>query len=108
MALNKKHLTQLGGIHGFKINTVGLLKEIADAGLDRKMGVLKVPLNVLLKYLKSVAERSAQLNDPILNKIMCDMALYEVANPESKDFDPEILKIVKNAAIKQQQKEKKK
>lgn len=102
-----KSLTQIGGEHGFKIQTVTLLHEIADAGLDRGMGVLKVPLNVLVRYLDSVATRASQLNDPILNKLMCDMALYEVADPSSKEYNQEVLDEVYQKAKQQRIEENK-
>jgi len=92
--------------HGFKLNTVGLLKEIAESGLDIKQGILKIPLNILMRYLDSVATRASQLNDPILNKIMCDMALYEVSDPNSKEYDRDVVDEVYESAKKQRKKEK--
>jgi hypothetical protein len=102
-----KDLTKkIGGEHGFKIDAVALLTEIADCALYPKMGVLKVPLNILLRYVDSIATRASELNDPILNKIMCDMALYEVANPSSKDYDASVLEQVYKAAKEQREREK--
>ncbi len=98
---------RIGGEHGFKIDTVGLLTEIADSGLAKNMGILKIPLNTLMRYLRSVATRASQLNDPILNKIMCDMALYEIASPSSKDYDPKIIAQVYELAKEQREQEQK-
>lgn len=80
--------------NGFKVHTAELLKEIADCGLDRNMGVLKVPLNIFRKYLIDIAERSAELDDPILNEIMINMTLYEESDPKSKDFDKQVIEDV--------------
>lgn len=62
----------------FRIDSVQLLTEIADAGLSRNMGVLKVPLNIFRDYLGQVAQRASELDDPKLNIIMLKMGLYEV------------------------------
>ena len=70
---------------GFRVDTMGLLTEIADSGLDRRMGVLKIPLNVFKNILGEVAERAIQLNDPQLNILMLKLALYEVHPHEILD-----------------------
>lgn len=70
---------------GFRVDTMGLLTEIADAGLDRRMGVLKIPLNIFKNILGEVAERATQLNDPKLNILMLKLALYEVPPHEIPD-----------------------
>jgi hypothetical protein len=81
--------------HGFKIHTPNFLKEVTDNALGAtNMGVLKVPMNVFRKYLVKVAERAVELNDPVMNKLMVDMTLYEVADPESKDFDRSVIEKV--------------
>ena len=41
--------TKEKGFMEFRVDTMSLLTEIADAGLDRKMGVLKLPLNILFR-----------------------------------------------------------
>ncbi len=73
----------------FKINTPAFLKEVFDHN-PTLGGVLKVPVNVLRNYLQQIAERASQLNDPKLNAIMCQMALYAIADPYDKDnYDAE-------------------
>lgn len=67
----------------FKINTPQFLKEVFD-NYPGNGGVLKVPVNVLRTMLWAVAERASELNDPILNGLMCDMALYAIADPYDK------------------------
>ena len=86
-------------IHGFKVHTSGLLTEIADAGLYRGMGVLYHPMNIFRRYLISIAERASELNDPILNKIMADMTLYEAVDPKSKDYDDKVIKKINKEYI---------
>lgn len=53
-----------------------------------------VPANTLRLYLIQIAQRAAELNDPKLNAIMCQMALYSVADPYSPEFDKEITRKV--------------
>ena len=62
----------------FRVDTIGLLTEIADAGLERNMGVLKIPLNIFKNLLGEVAQRAIILNDPELNILMLRLALYDV------------------------------
>lgn len=63
---------------GFRVDTLGLLTEIVDAGLDRRMGILKLPINIFKNILAEVAQRATELNDPKLNILMLKLALYEV------------------------------
>ena len=65
----------------FSVNTIGLLTEIVDSGLDRRMGVLKTPINQFRHLLVQVAQRATELNDPKLNVLMLRLWLYE-ASPE--------------------------
>ena len=95
----------IGGEHGFKIHTTSLLKEIVECALRENQGVLKVPLNTLLRYLGSVATRASQINDPILNKIMCDMTLYEVADLSSPEYDAKVISEVYRKAKEQREME---
>lgn len=91
--------------HHFTVHAPQLLKEIADCGLAPNSGVLRVPLNVLRVYLGKIAERASQLNDPILNKIMCDMTLYDIADPASKDYSKKVIKKIHIKAKAQEIKE---
>lgn len=84
----------------FKIHTPNFLKEITDnaIGANGKMGVLFVPMNTFRSYLLKIAKRASQLNDPKLNDIMCDMVLYEIADPESSEYNPELVSLIKQKA----------
>ena len=80
------------GEHGFKVHVPNLIEEIVEKGLPPKeKGALIIPISVFKRYLASIADRCAEINDPILNKIMCDMAMYEQANPASKEYDPDMI-----------------
>jgi len=91
----------------FRIHTADFLKEIADNALTLgKMGVLKVPLNVFRTLLLQVGERAAELNDPILNKLMFDMTIYELPSPSDPEYG-KLMKRVYAEAEKQEKKERK-
>lgn len=70
----------------FKICTPAFLKEVFDNN-PTLGGVLYVPVNILRGYLIQIAERASELNDPKLNAIMAQMALYDECDPYSKDYD---------------------
>jgi len=91
----------------FRIDTIAFLNEIVNNALGERMGVLKIPLNIFKNLLGAVAERATELNDPILNKIMFDLSLYELPNPTSKEYGILMRKVYK-AAEKQRKQEAKK
>jgi hypothetical protein len=74
----------------FKIHVPQFLKEVSNCAISDKSGVLFIPLNIFRTYLGLVAQRCSEINDPVLNKLMCEMALYEISDPESKDYDHEL------------------
>lgn len=78
----------------FRCNTPALLKEIVENALRPNQGILKRPLQIFVQYLEQIAERSLQLNDPVLNKLMCDLALYEEADQYSKAYNAAMVKQV--------------
>jgi|SRR6185312_1863483 len=88
---NKKFESSTQDMMKFRVHTVNLLKEVLYNSSE-KMGVFKIPFDQFGKRLHEVAERASQLNDPILNALMCDLTLYAVADPESKEHDKEVLK----------------
>lgn len=77
----------------FKINTPQFLKEVFDNN-PTLGGVLFVPANTLQSYLYQIAQRASELNDPKLNAIMCQMALYEIADPYQKGYNGELTKSI--------------
>ena len=77
--MGKRSKKKEQGTMVFRIDTMGLLTEIADAGLDRNMGILYHPLNIFKNLLAQVAQRATELNDPQLNVLMLSLGLYEVA-----------------------------
>jgi len=90
----------------FSVHTPNFLKEISDYAIPQTSGVLFIPLNIFRGLLLKVAERASKLNDPILNKLMCQLTLYDVADPSSKDYSIKILSEIKKAAKLMEEKEK--
>jgi len=91
----------------FRIDTPVFFKEIADCALSvGNNGIFKVPLNVFMNLLGQVAQRATQLQDPILDKIMFDLNLYELPSPTSKEYT-KLMKRVYAEAKKQEEKENK-
>lgn len=87
----------------FRVDTPALIKEIADNALSMgKMGIFKVPLNTFMSLLSDVAQRATELNDPIMNKCMFDLNLYELPSPSTKEYSKLMDKVYK-AAEKQKQ-----
>lgn len=72
----------------FKVHTSNLISEIMS---NPSAGILHKPLIVFKDLLIQVAIRASELNDVELNKLMMQLALYEISDPESKEYDPEFV-----------------
>lgn len=71
----------------WKVNTPSLLKEVLN---NPSTAALAIPLQIFGSLLAKVADRASKLNDPELNLLMCRLALYEKANPYSKNYDKSV------------------
>jgi hypothetical protein len=79
-------------IHPFRVHTPNLLSEtFINAVRPKDLAALQIPLNQFTKYLRTLTARCAELNDPVLNKIMIDMTLYEQSDLSSKEFNQEMV-----------------
>jgi len=79
----------------WRTHTPRLLGEVLN---NESCAILYRPIQILALQLQAVAQRASELNDPVLNKLMCQLTLYGVADPDHEDYDPEILKQVMAAA----------
>jgi len=87
---NSKILTP--HVLAFKVPIPNLLNEtFVNAVRPSDLAALRIPLNFMTKYLASVAGRCAELNDPVLNKLMVDMALYEQSDITSTFYSQEMV-----------------
>ena len=54
-------------------------------------------IRILKTMLSELAFRCSEINDPKLNAIMCRLALYEISDPYSKEYDAKLTEeIIKN------------
>lgn len=96
--------TKTKDVH-FRCDTPKLFKEIVECTLSQgKNGIFKIPLSVFFNLLTNVAYRASQINDPIMNKLMFDLALYELPSPTSQEYG-KLMKKIYSAADKQIKKE---
>jgi hypothetical protein len=70
----------------FKVHTPNLLKEILN---NQTCAILRIPVIVFKGILEEIAIRASQLNDVELNKLMMRLTLYEISDPESKEYNSE-------------------
>ena len=71
----------------WRVNTPQLLKEILG---NNETNMLSRPIQIFANILAEVGKRASQLNDHKLNALMCRLAIYEVADPYSKDYNAEL------------------
>lgn len=72
----------------WKVHTPNLLAEVLN---NPTASILTKPIQILGGLLYEVAERAAELNDPMLNQLMLRLTLYSAGDPESSDYDPSLL-----------------
>ena len=86
----------------WKVNTPGLLREICN---NPGVSILSKPITIFGNILHEVAGRSAEINDPELNALMCRLALYEVSDPNHPNYDQCIVdSAYKNAKLAKESK----
>lgn len=83
----------------FRIHTALFLKEIANCGLPKNAGVLKVPLNQFRILLAQVAERAAEVDDVKLNCLMIRLGLYDNSTPDHPDYKKAIKYLEDNGEL---------
>lgn len=49
--------------------------------------VVGIPLQIFQKWLIAIVERSAEINDPVLDKLMVEGTCYEIADQDKPTFD---------------------
>ena len=73
----------------WKVQTAALFKEAIE---NTEQGwALKIPFQIMMNLLAQVAKRAIELNDVELNKLMLRLGLYEITNPSSPKFNPELV-----------------
>lgn len=69
----------------WRVNTPAFLSEIGNN--NPTMSGMRQPLMIFASLLGEVATRASELNDDKLNALMCRLALYEISDPYSKEYD---------------------
>lgn len=71
----------------WRVHTPNMLKEsLGNPG----MSAMNIPFQVFGDLLYQVAERAAEINDPVMNALMMRLTLYEAADPEKPGFDKKL------------------
>ena len=71
-----------------KVHTSNLLGNIL-ADKNGNKSEVRIPLKQFALLLGQVADRCSEINDPVLNALMCRLTLYAIADPDSEDYDPQ-------------------
>jgi len=93
-----KHVLPTAEDGSFRVHTPKLLNEIKNNALMRRY---KVPVSILSSIIGEVALAAARINDSELNKLMLQLTLFTLADPDSEDFDPEALSTIFNPKTKE-------
>ena len=62
-------------------------------------GALVMPWKITFSKLTEVARVAARINDPELNLLMCELALYTVGDGYHEDYDPDVVSQVREQAL---------
>lgn len=74
----------------WKVHVPNLLEEIVESNTN--MWIMAKPLTIFSHILQEVGQRCSEINDPILNALMCRMAIYAEADPKDENYDPQLTK----------------
>jgi len=80
----------------FSVHTPNLLNEILQ---NNTTGIFKIPIVSLSNLLERVSQRASELNDPILNNLMCKLTLYSIADPQCDDYDLEKIREIEKLSF---------
>lgn len=68
-------------------NLFGHIVSSLSVNKKKELSALKIPLNIFIKKINEIAEVASEINHPKLNCLMMELALYEIADPESEFYD---------------------
>lgn len=72
----------------WRVHTPNLLTEIQE---NAKQPALIQPINILKSILAELAATAIEINDDRLHELMIRLTLYSNADPESPDYDKELI-----------------
>ena len=79
----------------WKAHIPNLFKEIVECNPEHN-NIFKCPLMIIERILIEIAKRAEELDDPELKLLCCRLTLYEIADPESKEYNPAVFKILED------------
>lgn len=82
-----KKLTDKTNVY-WRVHTPNLLKELLN---NESTWIFISPLRILGDILYELGTCAARINDEELNKLMLRLTIYSAADPESPDYDKEIV-----------------
>lgn len=68
----------------WKVHTPRLLAEFLE---NESVFILEKPISIFARLLAEVGDRAIELDDPLLNALMCRLVIYSLADPHSDDYD---------------------
>jgi len=83
-------------MHGqkWKVDLHKFLKDAVNTQGPPESIQLADPAMSIAAIMLELAERCVQLNDPKLNALMCRLILYQIADPNHPDYDPELCETI--------------
>lgn len=76
-------------LHGtsleWRVNTGAFLKELLEGYPGNNAGIFFAPMNIFQSILIQVGKRAAEINDPVLNALMCRLAIYAESDPRNRE-----------------------
>ena len=79
----------------WRVHTANLLGEILK---NQSCAILHTPLDIFRRTLVCVGERASELNDPVMNALMCLLTIYEIDDPLVEGYDPKRVREVLKCA----------
>lgn len=71
----------------FRLNVPGLITETLSSALKGPQPEIKIAFKHLVNFLGQVGQRCAEINDPVLNRLMFDMNLYDLPLPGTVEYE---------------------
>jgi len=85
----------------WKVHIPNLFKEIVDSNPEHN-AIFRVPLMEVSEILSQIADRTRELNDTKLKLLCCRLTLFEIADPESKEYNRDVFRILENDIRKEE------
>ena len=85
----------------WKVHIPHLFKEIVDNNPEHN-SIFRVPLMEVMHILSQIADRTRELNDTKLKLLCCRLTLFEIADPESKEYNRDVFRILEEDIRKEE------